>query len=219
MELPLPEIVCGQWIWRSGPAWSGKLRVLSAWTPALCSPLNGVTVFDAAGCGCVVRPVEPQAQVVHLHGIEGRVLGIVREGRLVEYLGSRLLPWRHGEGLDAEAPDERAVGVPRAERSTFVGFDIHEPSIEAARMAAAQAGVSQRARFDVASAKDFPGRLVHLTDAGREAAQRRQAILNEQDGEVTLIDVGLSRYRDTLEPALPVFDRRLRNPGLPVRQA
>jgi hypothetical protein len=41
-ELPPPEIVCGQWTWRSGPAWSGKLRVLSACTPALCSPLNGV---------------------------------------------------------------------------------------------------------------------------------------------------------------------------------
>jgi SAM-dependent methyltransferase len=54
------------------------------------------------------------------------------------------------------------------ERSTFVGFDIHEPSIEAARMAAAQADVSQRARFDVAPAKDFPGRgydLVCLFDA------------------------------------------------------
>jgi hypothetical protein len=43
--------------------------------------------------------------------------------------------------------------------------------------------------------------------------------LLEQDGEVTLIDAGLSGYRDTLEPALSVFDRRLRNPGLPIRQA
>ena len=43
--------------------------------------------------------------------------------------------------------------------------------------------------------------------------------LLEQDGDVTLIDAGLSRYRDTLEPALSVFDRRLRNPGLPIRQA
>ncbi|MFZ2056181.1 MAG: hypothetical protein WAV54_02070 [Acidimicrobiales bacterium] len=43
--------------------------------------------------------------------------------------------------------------------------------------------------------------------------------LLEQDGEVTLIDAGLSGYRDTLEPALSVFDRRLRYPGLPLRQA
>jgi SAM-dependent methyltransferase len=43
------------------------------------------------------------------------------------------------------------------ERSTFSGFDIHEPSIVAARQAAADAGVDHRTRFGVATAKDFPG--------------------------------------------------------------
>ena len=43
--------------------------------------------------------------------------------------------------------------------------------------------------------------------------------LLEQDGEVTIIDAGLIGYSDTLEPALSVFDRRLDNPGLPIRQA
>jgi SAM-dependent methyltransferase len=42
-------------------------------------------------------------------------------------------------------------------RSTFVGFDYHAPSIEQARQRAAAAGVSDRARFEVASAKNFPG--------------------------------------------------------------
>jgi 2-polyprenyl-3-methyl-5-hydroxy-6-metoxy-1,4-benzoquinol methylase len=42
-------------------------------------------------------------------------------------------------------------------RSTFVGFDYHEASIEAARKAAAEAGVAERCRFEVASAKDYPG--------------------------------------------------------------
>ena len=41
--------------------------------------------------------------------------------------------------------------------STFVGFDYHEPSIDAARKAAAEAGVADRVRFEVASAKDYPG--------------------------------------------------------------
>lgn len=41
--------------------------------------------------------------------------------------------------------------------SRFVGFDYHGPSIERAREAAAEAGVSGNARFDVASAKSFPG--------------------------------------------------------------
>jgi hypothetical protein len=43
-------------------------------------------------------------------------------------------------------------------------------------------------------------------------------LLLEQDGEITLIDADLSGYGDTLERALAIFDRRLRDPGLPIRQ-
>ena len=39
--------------------------------------------------------------------------------------------------------------------SSFVGSDPHEPSIEAARKAAAEAGVAQRCTFEVATAQDF----------------------------------------------------------------
>jgi len=41
--------------------------------------------------------------------------------------------------------------------STFHGWDYHGPSIEAARKAAAQAGVADRATFDIARAQDFAG--------------------------------------------------------------
>jgi SAM-dependent methyltransferase len=41
--------------------------------------------------------------------------------------------------------------------SSFVGFDYHEPSIEHARNAAKQAGVSDRVRFETARAQSFPG--------------------------------------------------------------
>jgi SAM-dependent methyltransferase len=41
--------------------------------------------------------------------------------------------------------------------SKFRGFDYHEGSIDAARKAAAEAGVSDRVTFEVASAKDYPG--------------------------------------------------------------
>jgi 2-polyprenyl-3-methyl-5-hydroxy-6-metoxy-1,4-benzoquinol methylase len=54
------------------------------------------------------------------------------------------------------------------ERSTFVGFDIHEPSIVAARADAADSGVASRATFEVATGGDFPGTgydLVCLFDA------------------------------------------------------
>jgi 2-polyprenyl-3-methyl-5-hydroxy-6-metoxy-1,4-benzoquinol methylase len=42
-------------------------------------------------------------------------------------------------------------------KSTFVGFDYHEGSIEYARNQAADAGVSERVNFEVAKAKDYPG--------------------------------------------------------------
>ena len=41
--------------------------------------------------------------------------------------------------------------------SSFVGFDFHAESIEAARKRAADAGVADRVRFEVASASDYPG--------------------------------------------------------------
>src|SRR3712207_1707697 len=41
--------------------------------------------------------------------------------------------------------------------STFVGFDYHPESIAAARRRAEAAGVSDRVRFEVATAKDYPG--------------------------------------------------------------
>jgi len=41
--------------------------------------------------------------------------------------------------------------------STFAGFDYHAPSIEAARRNAAEAGVEDRVRFEVARADGFPG--------------------------------------------------------------
>jgi SAM-dependent methyltransferase len=42
-------------------------------------------------------------------------------------------------------------------RSTFIGFDYHQPSIERARQLADEAGVSDRVSFAVAKAKDYPG--------------------------------------------------------------
>ena len=54
------------------------------------------------------------------------------------------------------------------ERSSFRGFDLHEPSIEAAREAAVDLGIQSRATFEVATGSDFPGTgydLVCLFDA------------------------------------------------------
>ena len=41
--------------------------------------------------------------------------------------------------------------------SRLTGFDYHQPSITHARQAAQQAGLGERVRFEVATAKDYPG--------------------------------------------------------------
>jgi SAM-dependent methyltransferase len=82
------------------------------------------------------------------------------------------------------------------ERSTFAGFDIHEPSIQAAREAAAAADVQHRVRFDNATAKDFPGQgydLVCLFDALHDmgdpvGAARRVRESLAPDGTLLLVE-------------------------------
>ena len=46
--------------------------------------------------------------------------------------------------------------------SKFFGFDYHAPSIEHARNAATKAGVQDRVSFEVAKAKDYPGKAYDL---------------------------------------------------------
>jgi 2-polyprenyl-3-methyl-5-hydroxy-6-metoxy-1,4-benzoquinol methylase len=41
--------------------------------------------------------------------------------------------------------------------SQFAGFDYHEPSVATARLRAREAGIDQRVRFEVATAKDYRG--------------------------------------------------------------
>jgi 2-polyprenyl-3-methyl-5-hydroxy-6-metoxy-1,4-benzoquinol methylase len=48
-----------------------------------------------------------------------------------------------------------AKSYPKAE---FVGFDYHDKSIETAKQRAKDAGVGDRIRFEVAKAKDYPGK-------------------------------------------------------------
>ncbi|HKN62455.1 MAG TPA: class I SAM-dependent methyltransferase [Candidatus Acidoferrales bacterium] len=43
-------------------------------------------------------------------------------------------------------------------KSTFVGFDYHSGSIDLARAAAKKAGVADRVKFEIAKAKDYPGK-------------------------------------------------------------
>jgi SAM-dependent methyltransferase len=95
------------------------------------------------------------------------------------------------------------------ERSTFVGFDLHEPSIDAARRAATEAGVCARVKFDVATAKDFPGEgfdLVCLFDALHDmgdpvgAARRVRESLAEDGTWMVVEPMAGDRVEDNLNP-------------------
>jgi SAM-dependent methyltransferase len=99
-------------------------------------------------------------------------------------------------------------------RSTFVGFDYHVPSIEWARTAAAAAGVTDRCRFEVASAKDFPGTdydLVACFDCLHDMGDPVGAaahVLDSLDGEGTWLLVepfASDRVEDNLNPVGRVY--------------
>ncbi|MET0949388.1 MAG: class I SAM-dependent methyltransferase [Pseudomonas sp.] len=80
--------------------------------------------------------------------------------------------------------------------STFVGFDYHAPSIDTATQRAEQAGVSDRARFQQGSAKDFPGNDYDLIcyfdclhDMGDPVGAARHAYETlRDDGTVLLVE-------------------------------
>jgi SAM-dependent methyltransferase len=100
------------------------------------------------------------------------------------------------------------------ERSTFAGFDTHQQSIDGARGAASQAGVNHRVRFDVASAKEFPGEgydLVCVFDALHDmgdpvGAVRRIRQALAPDGTLLLVEPSAGDgLEDNLNPVGRTF--------------
>jgi SAM-dependent methyltransferase len=93
-------------------------------------------------------------------------------------------------------------------RSRFSGFDYHGPSIERARQAVEEAGVSSNARFEVAAAKTFPGQydlvaffdcLHDMGDPAGAAAHVRQAL--KPDGTWMIVEpMASDRLADNLNP-------------------
>jgi SAM-dependent methyltransferase len=99
-------------------------------------------------------------------------------------------------------------------RSTFVGFDYHDRSIEWARKSAAEAGVSDRVRFEVAPADAYPGEgydLVAVFDALHDmgdplaaAAHVRRSLAD--DGTFLLVEPAAGeRVEDNLNPVGRIF--------------
>ncbi|HJR24111.1 MAG TPA: methyltransferase domain-containing protein [Acidimicrobiales bacterium] len=98
--------------------------------------------------------------------------------------------------------------------STVVGFDYHQGSIDVARKRAAEAGVADRVRFEVASAQDFPGQgydLVCIFDALHDmgdppgAARHIRSALAD-DGTWLLVEpMAGDRLEDNVNPVGRIF--------------
>lgn len=98
--------------------------------------------------------------------------------------------------------------------STFFGFDYHDKSIATARQRAEEAGVADRVRFEVATAKNFPGSnydlvcymdcLHDMGDPVGAAKHTRQALA--ADGTVLLVEpFAGSKIEDNLNPVGRLF--------------
>ncbi len=99
-------------------------------------------------------------------------------------------------------------------RSTFVGYDAHEPSIDAARQAAVDLGVEERVRFEVGTAKDFAGQgwdLVCFFDCLHDMGDPVGALTHTldalaPDGSVLLVEPFAGDcLEDNLNPVGRVF--------------
>ena len=98
--------------------------------------------------------------------------------------------------------------------SSFVGFDYHAPSIERAREAALKAGLGEQVRFEVASAKDFPGKdydLVAVFDCLHDmgdpvgAARHVRASLAADGAWLIVEPFANDRLEDNLNPVGRIF--------------
>ncbi|MFG2207921.1 class I SAM-dependent methyltransferase [Streptomyces sp. NPDC048638] len=94
--------------------------------------------------------------------------------------------------------------------SRFHGFDFHRPSVRTARRIAAEQGLTDRVRFDVANAQDFPGKNFDLItffdclhDTGDPGGALRCAEQALDDDGVCLI-VEPNGSPDVRENATPV---------------
>jgi 2-polyprenyl-3-methyl-5-hydroxy-6-metoxy-1,4-benzoquinol methylase len=99
-------------------------------------------------------------------------------------------------------------------RSSFVGFDYHEPSIRWAEKAAGEAGVSDRVTFEVAGASEFGGSgydLVAFFDCLHDmgdpvGAARRVRSALAPDGSWLLVEpYAANSVADNLNPVGRVF--------------
>lgn len=99
-------------------------------------------------------------------------------------------------------------------KSKFFGFDYHDKSIEAARESAQRAGVADRVTFEVAKAKEFPGKdydfvavfdcLHDMGDPAGAAAHVRKSL--GKDGTWMIVEpFANDNLKDNLNPVGRVY--------------
>lgn len=99
-------------------------------------------------------------------------------------------------------------------QSQFFGFDYHDKSIEAARESARRNGVADRVTFEVAKAKEFPGKdydfvavfdcLHDMGDPAGAAAHVRQSLA--EDGTWMIVEpFAHDQLKDNLNPVGRVY--------------
>ncbi|MGA7626588.1 MAG: class I SAM-dependent methyltransferase [Candidatus Acidiferrales bacterium] len=98
-------------------------------------------------------------------------------------------------------------------KSNFAGFDYHPGSIELARKASEKAGVSDRVKFEVSSAKEYPGKYDFVTffdclhDMGDpEGAARHVRKTLDDNGTWMIVEpFANDKLEDNLNPIGRVF--------------
>lgn len=99
-------------------------------------------------------------------------------------------------------------------RSTFIGFNYHDESITQARRAAAEAGVGDRVKFEVAAAKNYPGAgydlvtffdcLHDMGDPAGAARHVRESLA--ADGTWMIIEpAAADRLEDNINPVSRIY--------------
>jgi len=99
-------------------------------------------------------------------------------------------------------------------KSTFVGFDYHPESIQLAREAARSAGVSDRVKFEIGKAKDYPGKdydfvaffdCLHDMGDPQGAARHVLETLNPQGTWMIVEPFANDKLEDNLNPIGRIF--------------
>ena len=158
--------------------------------------------------GCLFRGTERFFRASYTHHLVGEWLPALDGVAAKLERGARVADVGCGHGAST------VVMAKAFPKSRFYGFDYHRPSIERARERAAAAGVADRASFEQATAKEFPGAdydLVTFFDCLHDmgdpvgAARHVRSALNDAGTWMIVEPFANDRVEDNLNPVGRVY--------------